>query len=91
MRYEELKGNLNLCAGTRKGGGEPCRGTLYQCKQCGSVGCKQSQDGLCSSQAFTVIGHCLKCSAAGHMEIVPPGDYTPQQAWLNPSAPADTH
>jgi hypothetical protein len=85
MRYEDLKSSLNLCKGERKGGGEPCRGTLYECKQCGSVGCRQSQDDLCSTQGFSVSGRCLKCSAIGQMELVPPGDYTPQQAWLNPT------
>lgn len=85
MRYEDLKSNLTLCTGVRKGGGEPCRGTLYKCKQCGSVGCKQSRDDLCSSQGFSVVGRCLKCEAIGQMETVDPGDYTSQQAWLSGS------
>lgn len=88
MQYADLKSNLTLCTGARKGGGEPCRGTLYQCKQCGGVGCKQSRDDLCSNQGFSVIGRCLKCGATGQMETIDPGDYTSQQAWLNPSSQA---
>jgi hypothetical protein len=88
MRYEDLKSNLTLCDGERKGGGEPCRGTLYKCKQCGSAGCKQSRDDLCSNQGFSVTGRCLKCEATGQMEAIDPGDYTPQQAWLNPPSQA---
>ena len=82
MRYETIKAELTLCDGARKGGGEPCRGTLYKCTACGAIGCKQSRDDLCSKQGFSVSGRCLKCEAIGKMETVDPGDYTPQQAWL---------
>jgi hypothetical protein len=85
MRYEDLKSDLTLCDGTRKGGADSCRGTLYNCKQCGAVGCKQSREDLCSHQGFNVLGHCLKCRAAGQMEAIPAGDYAPQQAWLSGS------
>jgi hypothetical protein len=88
MRYDDLKSNLTLCDGERRGGGEPCRGTLYTCKLCGGVGCKQSRDDLCSKQGFSVLGRCLKCGAMGQLEVVDPGDYSPQQAWLNPSSQA---
>ncbi|MDD5033949.1 MAG: hypothetical protein PHE55_04255 [Methylococcaceae bacterium] len=88
MRYDDLKANLTLCTGARKGGGEPCRGTLYKCKQCGGIGCRQSRDDLCSDQGFSVTGRCLKCEATGQMEIIAPGDYSPQQAWLNGPQPA---
>jgi len=85
MHYEDLKSNLTLCDGERKGGGEPCRGTLYKCKECEGVGCKQSRDDLCSNQGFSVLGRCLKCGAMGQMEIIDPGDYSLQQAWLSGS------
>lgn len=88
MRYEDLKGNLTLCDGTRKGGGEACRGSLYRCKQCGSIGCKQSRNDLCSNQGFSVVGQCLKCGAAGQLELIAAGDYTSQQAWLSGAQPA---
>jgi hypothetical protein len=90
MRYENLKADLNLCTGARKGGGEPCRGTLFKCKQCGTVGCRQSRADLCSNQVFSVTGKCNKCNSVGQMEAVAPGDYTPQQAWLNPTPTAHT-
>lgn len=90
MRYEDLKTNLTLCEGTRKGGSEACRGSLYKCKQCGGVGCKQSRHDLCSNQGFSVLGHCLRCGATNHMELIAAGDYTPQQAWLSGS-PSTAH
>lgn len=89
MRYEHLKSDLNLCTGTRKGGGESCRGTLYRCQQCGSTGCRQSRDDLCSSQGFSVLGRCLKCQATGRMVPIPAGDYATQQAWLGGPRPAN--
>lgn len=83
MTYEAIKSELNLCTGARKGGGEPCRGTLYTCKACGASGCKQSRDDLCSKQGFSVLDHCLKCGAVGQAEAIAAGDYKPQQAWLS--------
>ncbi len=87
MGYEKLKSTLSLCDGARKGSGAPCRGTLYRCRQCGGVGCRQSREELCSNQAFDAVDRCLKCGASGQMETLPPGDYRPQQAWLHPPVP----
>ncbi|WP_139557886.1 hypothetical protein [Methylotetracoccus oryzae] len=91
MRYEELKGNLTLCSGTRKGSADTCRGTLHRCGNCGTEGCKQSHADSCSNQAFNVLGHCLKCQATNRMETLAPGDYTPQQAWLAGTDSSSTH
>lgn len=88
MRYEDLKTPLKLCGGARKGGGEACRGTLHKCNACGAIGCRQSRDDLCSEQGFSVTGRCLKCGATGQMEALDAGDYTTQQAWLNPGSEA---
>lgn len=88
MRYEDLKNDLTLCGGARKGSGAPCRGTLYRCEQCGHIGCKQSRDEMCSNQGFNGVGRCLKCEAANRMETIAPGDYTTQQAWLSGSQPS---
>jgi hypothetical protein len=88
MRYDELKVDLTLCTGTRKGSGDACRGTLFKCGHCGSIGCRQTRPDLCSNQGFSVLGHCEKCHAVGSMETIEPGDYTPQQSWLSGSGSA---
>ena len=72
MRYEELKGNLTLCSGTRKGSADTCRGTLHRCGNCGAEGCKQNKPEICTGQAFSVFNECLKCGAKGQMELVAP-------------------
>lgn len=69
MGYETLKAEMNLCAGERAGYGFACRGTLYKCT-CGNVGCKQTKDGGCTNQGFTVLGRCLKCGAIGQLEAL---------------------
>ncbi len=88
MRYEELKTPLKLCTGERKGGRQPCHGTLHQCKACGAIGCRQTRDDLCSEQGFSVTGRCLKCGATGQMETLDAGDYTTQQNWHAPPTQA---
>lgn len=65
MNYADMTTGLSLCTGTRSGYHMPCRGTLYKCVSCGHTGCKQTKPGMCTNQAFNVIGHCLKCGTPG--------------------------
>ena len=52
------------CDGTRNGYQLLCNGSLYKCV-CGHVGCKQSKDGMCSKQGFSVLGKCTACGETG--------------------------
>jgi len=59
------------CDGTRNGYQLLCNGSLYKCV-CGHVGCKQSKDGMCSKQGFSVLGKCTACGESGKAELVAP-------------------
>lgn len=61
---------MALCTGERKTNGLQCFGTVYKCTECGSVGCKQNKDHVCSEQGFDVLGRCYKCGATGKYEII---------------------
>lgn len=61
LAYDQLKTDLPLCTGTRKGG-QQCNGTVHVCGQCGARGCKQNQ-GTCTGQAFDVLDKCITCGA----------------------------
>lgn len=45
-----------------------CGMSLFRCKKCGSVGCKQPGDHQCTNQAFTGTGRCYKCGSMGQYE-----------------------
>jgi len=47
---------MALCPGKR-GNGRNCSGTVYRCKNCGSVGCENRD---CSNQKFEIL-KCLSC------------------------------
>lgn len=69
--YAEIKQDMTLCDGARKGGfAFPCRGQLYKCTQCGNQGCRQHKLDACTGQAFDVAFRCLKCGALGQQEAV---------------------
>lgn len=69
--YGELKQDMALCAGARKGGfAFPCRGQLYKCAHCGNQGCRQTRVDTCSCQGFDVSFRCLKCVAVGQQATV---------------------
>jgi hypothetical protein len=61
---------MALCEGERKTNQLQCYGTLYQCTQCGNVGCVQNKDHACSNQGFTVLGRCYQCGATGQRQVL---------------------
>lgn len=70
---------MALCDGERKPSGLQCNGTVYKCTECGSTGCMQNKEDLCSKQGFSVIRKCNHCGAVGKMEIVPNEDKAPRK------------
>lgn len=70
LSYRQLKPNEKLCDGVRPAHRIPCNGTVYSCAACGNVGCRQTLEGRCTSQAFDVLFRCLKCGAVGKQEVV---------------------
>lgn len=62
---------MNRCDGARRGYDLLCNGSLYRCA-CGNVGCRQSKDGMCSKQGFSVLGRCIACGEFGKSELLAP-------------------
>jgi hypothetical protein len=70
LSYSTLKDTTHLCGGVRPGHGIPCNGTLYKCTACGATGCRQTYEGNCTKQGFSVAYKCLKCGVAGKYEML---------------------
>lgn len=84
-RYDNLKNDMSLCDGERLGGyANACRGQLYRCTNCGSVGCRQNKDHACSKQGFSVSFKCYACGATGKQEAVASGHGTSKSAASTP-------
>jgi len=70
---------MALCEGERKPSGLKCYGTVWKCKACGSTGCMQNKEELCSHQGFNALQRCLKCGAVGQMEMLPNEERAPRK------------
>lgn len=62
---------MTRCLGTTISEGQRrvCQHAIYQCNNCGNIGCDQHSFSQCSNQGY-VYSRCLVCSAKGQNEYL---------------------